>query len=100
MKTKDIKNEKMTFSIEFADNGIIIRGAEHPDDVQLALTGPGTPKKVGYGYDIDHTEEYKAIGRRIYQWLMDTIVPEAAAFDFIMTGAKLDIEATIEGRHM
>lgn len=100
MKTKDIKNEKMTFSIEFADNGIIIRGADHPDDVRLVLTGPGTRKKDDYGYDINHDEEHKAIGRIIYQWLMDAVVPEAAAFDFLMTGAKLDIEATIEGRHM
>lgn len=100
MKTKDIKNEKKTFSIEFADNGIIIRGAEHPENVQLVLTGPGTHKKDDYGYDINHDEEYKAIGRIIYNWLMDTVVPEAAVSDFIMTGAKLDIEATIEGRYM
>ena len=50
----------------------------------------------GYGYDIDHTDEYKAIGRKIYKWLMDEVVNEHT--DFIITNFDIDVVATCKGR--
>ena len=84
-------------NIELADNGIIIRNPENEDEVTLAMNGGGTRKADGYGYDIDHTEEYRAIGKKIYDWLTDVAVPEHADH-WITTGARLSIKAELEGR--
>ena len=89
--------EKMQLTIEFADNGIILRNPDFEDEVTLALTGKGTHKPEGYGYDIDHTEEYKAIGRKVYEWLTEVAVTEYSGY-WIATGAELDIVATLTGR--
>lgn len=89
--------EKMQLTIEFADNGIILRNHDIEDEVTLALTGKGTHKPEGYGYDIDHTEEYKAIGRKVYEWLTEVAVAEHSGY-WIATGAELDIVATLTGR--
>jgi hypothetical protein len=89
--------EKMQLTIEFADNGIILRNPDFEDEVTLALTGNGTHKPEGYGYDIDHTEEYKAIGRKVYEWLTEVAVTEHSGY-WIATGAELDIVATLTGR--
>ena len=89
--------EKMQLTIEFADNGIILRNPELEDEVTLALTGKGTHKLEGYGYDIDHSEEYRAIGKKIYDWLTEVAVVEHSDY-FITTGAELDITATLNGR--
>ena len=89
--------DKMRLVIEFADNGIILRNPECEDEVTLALTGKGTHKPEGYGYDIDHSDEYRAIGKKIYDWLMDVVV-EGHADELICTGAELDITATLTGR--
>ena len=90
--------EKMRLTIEFADNGIILRNPELEDEVTLALTGKGIHRDDGYGYIIDHSEEYKILGRKIYEWLTEVVVPEYADY-FITTGAELDIVATLTGRH-
>lgn len=87
--------EKMRMNIELADNGIIIRNPENEDEVTLAMNGGGTRKADGYGYDIDHTDEYKAIGRKIYKWLMDEVVNEHT--DFIITNFDIDVVATCKG---
>lgn len=89
--------EKMQLIIEFADNGIILRNPDNEDEVTLALDGPGYPKAEGFGYKVDHSDEYKAIGEKIYDWIVDVVIPEYQA-DFIPTGAALEIVATLNGR--
>lgn len=79
-------NENMQLTIEFADNGIILRNHELEDEVTLALTG-----------NIDHSEEYRAIGKKIYDWLTEVAVIEHSDY-FVTTGADLDITATLNGR--
>ena len=91
--------EKIQLTIEFADNGIILRNPELEDEVTLALTGECTHKTEGYGYDLDHSEEYRVIGKKIYDWLTEVVVPEYSGY-FITTGAEFDITATLNGRRM
>ena len=98
-KTDNRPKEKMQLTIEFADNGIILRNPELEDDVTLALTGKGTHKPEGYGYDIDHSEEYRVIGKKIYDWLTEVVVAEYSGY-LVTTGAELDITATLNGRRM
>ena len=81
--------EKMQLTIEFADNGIILRNPECEDEIKLAVTGHG---------DTLYDEEYKAIGQKILDWLFEVVVPENAD-KLIVTGAELDITATMTGRH-
>ena len=97
---KDNKpKEKMRLTIEFADNGIILRNPECEDEVTLALTSKGIHKLDGYGYDIDHSEEYREIGKKIYDWLTEVVVAEYSGY-LVTTGAELDITATLNGRRM
>ena len=91
--------EKMQLTIEFADNGIILRNPECEDEVTLALT-----KIVEYDphvsrdrYDFVHDEEYKVIGKKIYDWLVEVVVSEYSG-TWVSTGAELDITATMTGR--
>ena len=84
----------MRLSIETADNGIIIRG-EDPDDVYLALDK--AVKNDGYGCTVDHSDEYKAIGRRIYSWLMEELSEEHHD-EMCITGFDLEINAWVTGR--
>ena len=98
-KTDKRPKEKMQLTIEFADNGIILRNPELEDEVTLALTGKGTHKPEGFGYDIDHSEEYKEIGRKVYEWLTEVAVAEHSGY-WITTGAELDIVATLTGREI
>ena len=88
--------EKMRLTIEFADNGIILRNPDCEDEVTLALINE-KHKEVGYGYDIDHSEEYRVIGKKIYDWLTEVVVAEYSGY-LITTGAELDITATLNGR--
>ena len=87
----------MRMNIELADNGIIIRSPENEDEVTLAMNGGGTRKAEGYGYDIDHTDEYKAIGKKIYDWLMDVVIQEHDT-ELIITNFDIDVVATCKGR--
>ena len=92
--------EKMQLTIEFADNGIILRNPECEDEVTLALTGKGALQTTeGYGYNIDHSEEYRAIGKKIYDWLTEVAMPEHSDY-FVTTGTELDITATLNGRRI
>lgn len=95
-KTTNNPIESMRLDIEFADNGIILRNSDIEDEVTLALIKE-KHKEVGYGYDIDHTEEYRAIGKKIYDWLTEMAVPEHANY-WITTGANLHIKAELTGR--
>lgn len=94
-KTDNRPKENMQLTIELADNGIILRNPEFEDEVTLALT-KGVKKEDGYGYNIDHSEEYMAIGRKIYNWL--TVAFQEHSDYWVSTGAELDITATINGR--
>ena len=67
--------------------------------MRLALTGKGTHKPEGFGYDIDHSEEYKEIGRKVYEWQIEVAVAKHSGY-WIATGAELDITATLTGREM
>jgi hypothetical protein len=99
MAKENRPKEKMRLVIEFADNGIILRNPELEDEVKLALT-----KKIEYAdgacrsrYDFVHDDEYKIIGQKIYDWLVEVMVPEYSG-TWISTGAELDITAMLTGR--
>ena len=89
--------EKMQLTIEFADNGIILRNPECEDEVTLALTKETTSTSMARAYDLDHTEEYRAIGKKIYDWLTEAAVAEHSDY-WVSTGAELNITATLTGR--
>lgn len=56
-KIDNLPTEKMRLTIEFADNGIILRDPDCEDIVELALTGKGTIKSMGGEYyDQDHSQ--------------------------------------------
>lgn len=96
-KSKNNPVESMRLDIEFADNGIILRNPDIDDEVTLALL-KAKHKEEDYGYDIDHTEEYRAIGKKIHDWLTEMArVPEHADY-WITTGANLHIKAKLTGR--
>ena len=87
--SKKTTTEPMTMKmfIELADNGIIIRNPECGDEVTLAL------EKGGYTECIDHSDEYKAIGEKVYDWLMNVLLGEQDPREIITTGFDLDIVA-------
>ena len=91
--------EKMRLTIEFADNGIILRNPELEDEVTLALTKKTEYAKDVYRscYDFVHDEEYNIIGKKIYDWLVEVVVSEYSG-TWVSTGAELDITATLTGR--
>ena len=95
-KTKDNPVESMRLDIEFADNGIILRNPDCEDEVTLALTG-SEMREAGYAYGIDHSQEYRAIGKKIYDWLTEGAVAEHSGH-WISTGANLHIKAELTGR--
>lgn len=88
-KISNNPKEKMRMNIELADNGIIIRNPENEDEVTLAM------EKGEWTDNLDHSDEYKAIGRKIYSWLMDVVIQEHS--DFIITNFDIDITATCKG---
>ena len=88
--------EKMRMNIELADNGIIIRNPNCEDEVTLALTGGGVNLNKGYGYEIDHSEDYKAIGKKVYDWLMDVVIQEHEG-ELVITNFDIEITATCKG---
>ena len=88
--------ESMRLDIEFADNGIILRNPNIEDEVTLALNQV-RQNAEDYSIVIDHTEEYQAIGKKIYDWLTEVAVPEHAGH-WITTGANLYINAELTGR--
>ena len=81
--------EKMRMNIELADNGIIIRNPDCEDEVTLAME-----KNAADG--AWHGDEERAIGRKIYKWLMDEVIDKHT--DFIITNFDIDIMATFKGR--
>lgn len=83
--------ECLKMNIELADNGIIIRNPELEDDVELAMNH-GDPSESRFDDDI-----YKAIGKRIYDWLIEEVVRDHAS-DFVITKFDIDIKAVAKGR--
>ena len=65
----------------------------------LALREETTSTSLARVCDFDHTEEYRAIGKKIYDWLTEVAVAEHSDY-WIATGAELDIVATLTGRKM
>lgn len=96
-KIKDNPVEQMKLDIEFADNGIILRNPDIEDEVTLALRTETTSTSMARVCDFDHTEEYRAIGKKIFDWLTDVVVPEHTDH-WVSTGAKLHIKAKLTGR--
>ena len=99
MAKENRPKEKMQLTIEFADNGIILRNPNIEDEVTLALTKKTTSTSMARAYDLDHSEEYRAIGKKIYDWLTEVAVADHADY-WVSTGAELDITATLNGRRM
>jgi len=97
-KTKDNPVETMRLDIEFADNGIILRNPDYEDEITLALT---LEERIdGEGKRIDwHAKEYRAIGKKIYDWLTEVAVAEHSGH-WVSTGANLHIKAELTGRAM
>ena len=91
-KVTNNHKEKMRLNIELADNGIIIRNPENEDEVTLAITSDG---RTEYGEDLRN--EYQAIGKKIYDWLLDVVIQKHED-DLIITNFDIDITATCKGR--
>ena len=88
-KVTNTPKEKMRMNIELADNGIIIRNPENEDEVTLAM------EKGEWTDNLDHSDEYKAIGKKMYDWLTEVVLQEHT--DFIITNFDIDITATCKG---
>lgn len=96
-KTTNNPVESMRLDIEFADNGIILRTPAIEDEVTLALTKETTSTSLARACDFDHSEEYCAIGKKIYDWLTEVVVPDHADH-WVSTGANLHIKVELTGR--
>ena len=93
-KISNNPKEKMRMNIELADNGIIIRNPDEEDEVTLAIDRGRNIGRVDYeGY---HTDEYQAIGKKIFDWLLNVVIEEHT--DFIITNFDIDVVATCKGR--
>ena len=89
-KVTNTPKEKMRMNIELADNGIIIRNLENEDEVTIAQTALNFHEK-------DSVNEYQAIGKKVYDWLMDVVILKHKD-DLIVTNFDIDIVATCKGR--
>ncbi len=93
------RTERLRMEMELADNGVILRNPDCEDEVTLAVT-PREQDRTGYGnIGLDITDANTAIGRKVYDWLMDVVIPESE-HELIITGFTLLIEATPNGRPM
>ena len=93
-KISNNPKEKMRMNIELANNGIIIRNPDCEDDVTLAITSEA---RTIYN-EKDLTNEYKAIGKKIYDWLLDVVIQEHDT-ELIITNFDIDVVATCKGRN-
>ena len=89
-KTVNNPKEKMRMNIELADNGIIIRNLENEDEVTLAVEKEAADG-MWYG------SEERAIGKKIYSWLMDVVIQEHEG-ELIITNFDIEVVATCKGR--
>ena len=89
-KDKEFPSERLRMTIEYAENGIIIRRHDY-GGVEVVVT-----KKELEGVGDMYENEYKAIGKHIYGWLDDCVIAEHQ--DELIIGAmELDITATCKG---
>lgn len=91
-KVTNNPKEKMRMNIELADNGIIIRNPDEEDEVTLAITSNDYINRDEH----DLKNEYQAIGKKIYDWLLNVVIEDHT--DFIITNFDIDITATCKGR--
>lgn len=96
---KKSKKETMRMVINLAENGIIIRNPDSidPDNAYLAMSK--ATKNEPYGYTFDHSDEHRAIGRRIYAWLMEELSEEHEC-KMEINGFEIEINAWVTGREM
>lgn len=87
-KTINNPKEKMRMNIELADNGIIIRNPDCEGNITLVTTS---------GRDL--TNEYKAIGQKVYDWLLDVVI-QGHKDELIITNLDIDVVATCKGMAM
>ena len=92
-KVTNNPKDKMRMNIELADNGIIIRNPENEDEVTLALSKDVEDSCIRNRFE----DIYKAIGKKIYNWLLWDIIDERKK-DFIITNFDIDVVATCKGR--
>jgi len=83
--------DTLRMTIEFADNGIILRNPDCQDNVELAI------QKESHNGIPDDSNQYLAIGRRIYEWLLEVALPEHEK-EFCITGFDLEVTAKCTGR--
>lgn len=88
-KVTNNPKEKMRINIELADNGIIIRNPENEYEVTLAMN-KGEVGDTYYDDDIN-----KAIGKKVYDWLLEVVLVEHK--EFIITNFDIDVVATCKG---
>ena len=93
-KVTNNPKEKMRMNIELADNGIIIRNPDEKDEVTLAITSNDYINRDEH----DLKNEYQAIGKKIYDWLLNVVIEDHT--DFIITNFDIDVVATCKGRPM
>ena len=91
-KTVKQPMEKMRMNIELADNGIIIRNLDCEDDVTLAITSEARTI-----YNEKYLTIIMAIGRKIYDWLLDVVIQKPGD-ELIITNFDIDVVATCKGR--
>lgn len=91
-KISNNPKEKMRMNIELADNGIIIRNPDEEDEVTLAITSNDYINRDEH----DLKNEYQAIGKKIYDWLLNVVIEDHT--DFIITNFDIDVVATCKGR--
>ena len=84
--------KELVLRMEFADNGSIIRNMNE-GEVRLVLS-KATKALDGHGVDVDHSEEHKALGARIYSWLEECMY-ELADLQ-VKAEFELDIVATFD----
>ena len=82
--------EYLKMNIELADNGIIIRNPNEEDEVTLALTRE-------YDGEVSNENEYRAIGKKIYDWLMGDVTQKHKD-DIIITNFDVDVQVKAKGR--
>jgi hypothetical protein len=83
--------ETMKMTIEFADNGIILRDPDCIDNVELAI------QKESYNDIPDNTNQHIAVGKNIYEWLLNVVLLEHNK-EFNVTGFDLEVKAKCTGR--
>lgn len=90
---KNDKFQLMNLDIELADNGIIIRNEANEDEVTLALE-----RDRRFTDEKDSRQDiYKAIGEKVYDWLMDDVINKQSA-NLVVTHFEVEIIVECKGR--